>query len=135
MNKTDHLLLYCSDWWEFIKDRVRWYIGCITSGLGDGSGDAIEQTELILIIGIGSCSSLYWAFVLSTRSEWRLCFLTCLWGKISEKENKSQFKLVLQWLVLQACWANNVLNTSDLDRWSTWSFIKVIINLYEASVL
>lgn len=45
------------------------YVGYITSGLGDGSVDAIEQTELILIIGIGSCSSLYCAFVLSARSE------------------------------------------------------------------
>lgn len=45
------------------------YLGYITSELGEGSGDAIEQTELILIIGIGSCSSLYWAFVLSTRSK------------------------------------------------------------------
>lgn len=72
------------------------HVGYITSGLGDGSGGAIEQTELILIIGTGSGSSLYWAFVLSTKSEWRLCFLTCLWAKGSEKENKSQFKLVLQ---------------------------------------
>lgn len=45
------------------------HVGYITSGLGDGSGGAIEQTELILIIGTGSGSSLYWAFVLSTKSE------------------------------------------------------------------
>lgn len=51
----------------------------MTSGSGDGPGEAIEWTELIFIMGMGSCSSLHWASRLLLESESGPCFFTGVW--------------------------------------------------------
>lgn len=63
-------------------------LGYITSGSGDASEEAIEQTEFIFIIGIGSCSSLHRAFALSAKSEQGLAFFTGLWRMGPENKKK-----------------------------------------------
>lgn len=63
-------------------------LGCITSGSGDASEEAIEQTEFIFIIGIGSCSSLHRAFALSAKSKQGLTFFIGLWRMGPENKKK-----------------------------------------------
>lgn len=59
----------------------------ITSRSGDVLHEAIEQTELIFIIGMWSCSSLH-----STLLEPVSSFFTGVWSVTSEKGNKAALK-------------------------------------------
>lgn len=59
---------------------------------GDVGVEAMEQTELIFMIGIGSCSSLHWTFTFSARSESVLCLLAAVWCVESEKWSKGKIK-------------------------------------------
>lgn len=71
----------------------------ITSVSGDGSGEAIEQTELIFIIGMGSSSSLHWALPLSAMSE--LSFFTGVWRLGSEKGKSSDYYSYVTLMLIQ----------------------------------
>lgn len=53
---------------------------------GEGSEETIEQTELIFITGMGSCSSLQWDFTLLAMSAPGQNFLSAVWRLGSVKE-------------------------------------------------
>lgn len=66
-------------------------LAVITCLSGDGLEEAIEQTELIFIMGMWSCSSLHWASMLSAKSKPVSSLFTGVWTLGSGKKNKVRF--------------------------------------------
>lgn len=80
----------CCHFISLSKVSVTWDGGPqVTSVWGEESGEAMEHTELIFIIGMGSFSSLHWAFTLSAVSQ--VSFFTGVWRSEKGKITNSHY--------------------------------------------